>query len=50
MILKPVESIKIVLTPNTIILPLYNGVDATERIQKLVSENNCFARLCILLQ
>ncbi|MFV8357484.1 ketopantoate reductase family protein [Flavobacterium sp. XS1P32] len=33
------ESIKNCITPNTILLPLYNGVDATERIQKLFSEN-----------
>ena len=33
------ESIKNCITPNTIILPLYNGVDATERIQKLFPEN-----------
>ncbi|MFV8378792.1 ketopantoate reductase family protein [Flavobacterium sp. LB3R33] len=33
------ETIKNCITPNTIILPLYNGVDATERIQKLFSEN-----------
>ncbi|MFV8344108.1 ketopantoate reductase family protein [Flavobacterium sp. XS2P39] len=34
------ESIKNCITPKTIILPLYNGVDATERIQKLFPENN----------
>lgn len=33
------ESIKNCITPKTILLPLYNGVDATERIQKLFSEN-----------
>nr|WP_315232604.1 2-dehydropantoate 2-reductase [uncultured Flavobacterium sp.] len=33
------ESIKNCITPNTIILPLYNGVDATERIQILFPEN-----------
>ena len=33
------ESIKNCITPNTIFLPLYNGVDATERIQKLFFEN-----------
>ncbi|MFV8372112.1 ketopantoate reductase family protein [Flavobacterium sp. LB2P74] len=33
------ESIKNCITPNTIILPLYNGVDATKRIQILFSEN-----------
>ena len=33
------ETIKNCITTNTIILPLYNGVDATERIQKLFSEN-----------
>lgn len=33
------ESIKNCITPNTIILPLYNCVDATERIQKLFPEN-----------
>ena len=33
------ESIKNCITLNTIILPLYNGVDATERIQKLFPEN-----------
>jgi 2-dehydropantoate 2-reductase len=32
-------SIKNCITQNTIILPLYNGVDATERIQKLFPEN-----------
>jgi 2-dehydropantoate 2-reductase len=44
------ESIKNCITPNTILLPLYNGVDATERIQ------SCFLKIlfckvvCILLQ
>ena len=33
------ESIKNCITANTIFLPLYNGVDATERIQKLFFEN-----------
>jgi 2-dehydropantoate 2-reductase len=33
------ESIKNCITPNTIILPLYNGVDATERIQILFPKN-----------
>jgi 2-dehydropantoate 2-reductase len=33
------ESIKNCITTNTIILPLYNGVDATERIQILFPEN-----------
>ncbi|MES2851297.1 MAG: 2-dehydropantoate 2-reductase [Bacteroidota bacterium] len=33
------ESIKNCITKNTIILPLYNGVDATERIQILFPEN-----------
>lgn len=33
-------TIKNCITQNTIILPLYNGVDATERIQKLFPENN----------
>jgi 2-dehydropantoate 2-reductase len=33
-------SIKNCLTPNTLILPLYNGVDATERIKKLFPVNN----------
>lgn len=33
------ESIKSCITPNTIILPLYNGVDAMERIQILFPEN-----------
>ena len=33
------ETIKNCITSNTIILPLYNGVDATERIQKLFPEN-----------
>lgn len=33
------ESIKKCITLNTIILPLYNGVDATERIQILFPEN-----------
>jgi 2-dehydropantoate 2-reductase len=33
------ESIKSSITPKTIILPLYNGVDATERIQFLFPEN-----------
>jgi 2-dehydropantoate 2-reductase len=37
MILKPVY--KKLYYSNTILLPLYNGVDATERIQKLFSEN-----------
>ncbi|MGO4906527.1 ketopantoate reductase family protein [Flavobacterium sp. W20_MBD1_R3] len=32
-------SIKNCITQNTIILPLYNGVDAAERIQKLFPEN-----------
>lgn len=32
-------SIKNCITPKTIILPLYNGVDATERIEKLFPEN-----------
>jgi 2-dehydropantoate 2-reductase len=27
------------ITPNTVILPLYNGVDATERIKKLFPQN-----------
>ncbi len=34
------ESIKNCITPKTIILPLYNGVDAPERIQALFPENN----------
>ena len=33
------ESIKNCISPYTIILPLYNGVDATERIQILFPEN-----------
>ncbi|TDE43158.1 2-dehydropantoate 2-reductase [Flavobacterium rhamnosiphilum] len=33
------ESIKNCIAPNTIILPLYNGVDATERIQIAFPEN-----------
>jgi 2-dehydropantoate 2-reductase len=33
------ESIKSCISQNTIILPLYNGVDATERIQLLFPEN-----------
>jgi 2-dehydropantoate 2-reductase len=33
------ESYKNCITPNTVILPLYNGVDATERISKLFPEN-----------
>ncbi|TDE49131.1 ketopantoate reductase family protein [Flavobacterium sp. GT3P67] len=33
------ESIKKCITPKTIILPLYNGVDATERIQIVFPEN-----------
>ncbi|MFV8344738.1 ketopantoate reductase family protein [Flavobacterium sp. ZB4P13] len=33
------ESIKNCIAPNTIILPLYNGVDATERIQIVFPEN-----------
>lgn len=33
------ESIKNCITPKTLILPLYNGVDASERIQKLFPEN-----------
>lgn len=33
------ESIKKSITPKTIILPLYNGVDAAERIQFLFPEN-----------
>ncbi|MFV5696376.1 ketopantoate reductase family protein [Flavobacterium sp. LB3P122] len=32
------KSIKNCITPDTVILPLYNGVDATERIQKLFPE------------
>lgn len=34
------ESIKDCITSKTIILPLYNGVDATERILNLFPENN----------
>ncbi|MDD2674948.1 MAG: 2-dehydropantoate 2-reductase [Flavobacterium sp.] len=34
------ESIKNCITSKTIILPLYNGVDATERILNLFPENN----------
>lgn len=37
---KSFESIKNCITTNTIILPLYNGVDATARIQILFPENN----------
>ncbi len=33
------ETIKNCITSNTILLPLYNGVDATERIQKLFPKN-----------
>lgn len=33
------ESIKNCITPHTVILPLYNGVDATERIQKFFPKN-----------
>ncbi|MBP6181664.1 2-dehydropantoate 2-reductase [Flavobacterium sp.] len=33
------ESIKKCITPDTVILPLYNGVDATERIQTLFPRN-----------
>jgi 2-dehydropantoate 2-reductase len=33
------ESYRKCITPNTVILPLYNGVDATERIQKLFPQN-----------
>jgi 2-dehydropantoate 2-reductase len=33
------ESYRKCITPNTVILPLYNGVDATERISKLFPEN-----------
>ncbi|TDE27565.1 2-dehydropantoate 2-reductase [Flavobacterium ranwuense] len=33
------ESLKNCITQNTLILPLYNGVDATERIQTLFPEN-----------
>ena len=33
------ESLKHCIAKNTTILPLYNGVDATERIQKLFPEN-----------
>jgi 2-dehydropantoate 2-reductase len=33
------ESYRKCITANTVILPLYNGVDATERIQKLFPEN-----------
>ncbi|RTZ03502.1 2-dehydropantoate 2-reductase [Flavobacterium sp. RSP49] len=37
---KSFESIKNCITPNTVILPLYNGVDATTRIQILFPEND----------
>lgn len=37
---KSFESIKNCITPDTVILPLYNGVDATARIQILFPENN----------
>jgi 2-dehydropantoate 2-reductase len=33
------ESYRKCITPNTVILPLYNGVDTTERISKLFPEN-----------
>lgn len=33
------ESYRKCITPNTVILPLYNGVDASERISKLFPEN-----------
>ncbi|PJJ08059.1 ketopantoate reductase [Flavobacterium sp. 1] len=33
------ESYRKCITPNTVILPLYNGVDATERIYKLFPQN-----------
>jgi 2-dehydropantoate 2-reductase len=36
------ESYRKCITPNTVILPLYNGVDATERIQKLFPQNIVF--------
>jgi len=34
------ESYRKCITPNTVILPLYNGVDATERIQRLFPDNS----------
>lgn len=42
------ESYRKCITPNTVILPLYNGVDATERIQKLFPDNSVFMGVFIL--